>query len=470
MSFAKGERVYFDLDTGTAESAGSEAQDSSQSPAPPASVSSAFIGEIVERTSSAANPPTAPSLKNVKGFPAPKKRVPRVSAFKQQRAAQANASAQTLENATPKPRSAGHDPDDERARIDQENKERLASMSADEIEQERSELLSNLPPSLLQKLLARANLDEGSNERDFGTEPPPAAPLTDDSKAEPKPSTTKKVSFATSETQESSLAPKPESVPPSATVEDSTSPNDAQEDAQLHPDQLPSSTIHFPKPSQPPDLDPDDPEFLKNLHDKYFPNMSYDPSTLSWMKPIDPSDKSSPYHPSQTALNATELRFDFRGALLAPSVAREIPSIQGLHHHAEAPEAAGYTIPELARLARSKVAAQRCMAYQTLGRILYRLGIGEFGVERRKENDGPVRVAKDPSQMEEGEDGDEEYEEEDVGSAMAAGLWSCIEEGRVIETLTEEAGRDKGHKTAIAFAQEALWNWRKGGGRQRQAV
>ena len=138
----------------------------------------------------------------------------------------------------------------------------------------------------------------------------------------------------------------------------------------------------------------------------------------------------------------------------------------GLHHHAEAPEAAGYTIPELAVLARSKVAAQRCMAYQTLGRILYRLGQGEFGTEKaRQDTNGPVQVIVDPDAEEDAEENDN-----DVGSAMAAGLRACMEEGRVVETLTEEANRTKGHLTARTFAQEALWNWRRGGGRTRHAI
>jgi hypothetical protein len=106
------------------------------------------------------------------------------------------------------------------------------------------------------------------------------------------------------------------------------------------------------------------------------------------------------------------------------------------------------------------------MAYQTLGRILYRLGQGEYGVEKpRQDTDGPVQVAKNPD-TEESEDDDES----DVGSAMASGLWSCIEEGRVVETMTEEANKTKGHLTARTFAQEALWNWRRGGGRTRHAV
>jgi hypothetical protein len=45
-----------------------------------------------------------------------------------------------------------------------------------------------------------------------------------------------------------------------------------------------------------------------------------------------------------------------------------------------------------------------------------------------------------------------------------------MDEGRVVETMTEEANREKGHLTARTFAQEALWNWRRGGGRKRQAV
>jgi hypothetical protein len=207
---------------------------------------------------------------------------------------------------------------------------------------------------------------------------------------------------------------------------------------------------------------------LTDLKDHYFPNLAHDPSSLSWMTPIDPSDTSSPYHPSQTALNASELRFNFKGALLPPSTARAIPVDQGLHHHAEAPEAAGYTIPELARLARSAVASQRCMAYQTLGRILYRLGRGEFGVERdvARERNGPVQVAMDPNQVPELEIA----EEEEAGSAMASGLWKCVEDGKVVESMMEEAGKERGHLTARTYAEEALWNWRRGGGRKRKAI
>ncbi|RAR04689.1 transcription factor rba50 [Stemphylium lycopersici] len=480
MEFQRGERVNLNFDTGAVEKLDQEEQNLLPMPSFPT-----FVGDIQERDSSPANPPVAPSLKpNVNGFPAHKKRTPRVSAFKQQRAARDQQATATPKPPTKpqdapatKPRSVfAPDQDEERRAIDEENRRTIAGMSDAEIEQERQELMSSLNPALLQKLLMRSNIDQGSNEQDFDTEPPVPAAATstaaEDNKAEsqPKSTSTKKVSFAAPESDETSTpsaeAPASSSTPPASSPAHSSAIQSALEEQT-------NESIHFPTPPQPPDLDPNDPSFLKNLHEKYFPTLPYDPSTLTWMKPIDPSDKKSPYHPSQTALNPAELRFDFDGNLLAPSVARSIPSDRGLHHHADAPEAAGYTIPELAVTARSKVASQRCIAYQTLGRILFRLGKGHFGVESAQATtDGPARVARNPD-VQEGEDDDDdegEWVEEDVGSAMAGGLWQCIEQGRVIETLTEEANKERGHLTARTFAQEALWNWRRGGGRKRHAV
>ncbi|RMZ70590.1 transcription factor [Pyrenophora seminiperda CCB06] len=487
MEVQRGERVNFNFDTGAVEKLDEE----EQPPALPMPVFPSFVADIQERDSCPANPPVAPSPKpNVNGFPAHKKRVPRVSAFKQQRAAKEQQAATAA--ATPKapierqdapqpqskPRSAfGVDRDEERRAIDEENRRVLAAMSDAEIEQERQDLLSSLNPALLQKLLLRSNIDEGSNERDWESVPPepaPAAhvvpPATDQVELESQNKTpsTKKVSFAAAEPE--GVAPPPQETTAIPSIPTNLSETHTPTTLPSTSDERVTDSIHFPQPPQPPTLDPNDPAFLKTLHEKYFPKLPYDPSTLSWMSPIDPSDTKSPYHPSQTALNPAELRFDFSGNLLAPSVARSIPTDRGLHHHAEAPEAAGYTIPELAVTARSKVASQRCIAYQTLGRILYRLGKGQFGVESPKQNtDGPVRVAKNP-EVEEDEDDEGEWVEEDVGAAMAEGLWQCVEEGRVIETLTEEANKEHGHLTARTYAQEALWNWRRGGGRKRHAV
>lgn len=502
MEFQKGERVFLNFETG-----GVEKVDQEPEPQPEPSPLPAFdfVGDILERDPSEAAPPVAPSFKaNATGFPAHKKRTPRVSAFKQRRAASEQQpkavpkaqDASSLHSAPP-PR-ARFDPDDERRAIDEENQRRLDAMTEEEIEEERRELMAGLDPALIQRLLNRSNIeaqsdhqlhrpakepalsetqqndpefaltrrlfesnmDDGSNEQQQWPEDKveTAKPIAQalGTKEEPvvKASSSKKVSFAAPDEQEQDEDAVPRMTEGTSTESPHTHDGEA------------IGSLHFPPTPQPPDLDPDDPNFLENLHTKYFPSLPYNPSTVEWMKPVDPSDKSSPYHPSQNALNASELRFDFKGTLLAPSIAREIPTNKGLHHHADAPEAAGYTIPELAVTARSAVPAQRCMAYQTLGRILYRLGQGEFGVEKPKqETDGPVKVATNPD-----EDEDDVAEDDDVGHYMAAGLWQCIEDGRVIETMTEEANRARGHLTAKTFAQEALWNWRRGGGRTRHAV
>jgi len=498
MEFQKGERVFLNFETG-----GVEKTDQNHEPEPelPAIPAFDFVGDILERDPATAAPPVAPTFRpNTTGFPSHKKRTPRVSAFKQRRAANEQQAASTPKaqdastlHSAPPPR-AKFEHDDERRAIDEENQRRLDMMSGEEIEEERRELMANLDPALIQRLLNRHNVETGSSQQQRETSEEPKK-VTEIQQTEPEYKLTRRLFESNiddgSNEQQQWPEDKIEAQEPVASVQESRTelskaasskkmffaaeedeeevttsrtPEDTTTPSQTHAEEA-TGSLHFPPIPQPPDLDPNDPDFLENMHAKYFPSLPYNPSTVEWMKPVDPTDKSSPYHPSQTALNATELRFDFKGTLLAPSIAREIPTNKGLHHHAGAPEAAGYTIPELAVTARSAVPAQRCMAYQTLGRILYRLGQGEFGQEKPKqETDGPVRLATNP------EEEDSEVEDDDVGHYMAAGLWKCIEDGRVIETMTEEANKERGHLTAKTFAQEALWNWRRGGGRKRHAV
>ena len=69
-----------------------------------------------------------------------------------------------------------------------------------------------------------------------------------------------------------------------------------------------------------------------------------------------------------------------------------------------------------------------------------------------------------------GEEGDDDDEEEGGGGALCEGLWNEMEKGRVIDGLVEAAGRDEGFKggnrSVWVTATEAVWNWRKGGGRR----
>lgn len=440
--------------------------------------------------------PTTPS-----GFPPHKKRV---SAFKQQRQGRSTAPSAPAAAAHSPPsgsRPAGPTSQDgaraqtgaamdERRAIDEENKALLESMSPEEIAQAQRELYANLDSKFIQTLLKRANIDERTGPSPFDTAPAGSSPTSNDPPPPAKPrqatvedapeeaqAPAKAEASPPPETSEPDRQEKPkktvtfdEDAPPPTPPPDlfpatklrrprladpigPKQPNDGESkndnnNKNNRPDRPHKTSTHFPKPPAVPDLDPADPNFLETLHKKYFPNLPADPSKLAWMAPIptpgSAADRESPYYPEQDSLPVSALRFDFRGALLPPRTSRAIPVTLGLHHHGEAPEAAGYTIPELARLARSAVPAQRCLAYQTLGRMLYRLGRGDWG----------TGAAGAP-----GGDGDD----------LAFALWRCFQECRVLESLEAEAGLPEGtgHLSCKAYATEALWLFEKGGWREK---
>ncbi|KAI0845886.1 hypothetical protein F5Y00DRAFT_245157 [Daldinia vernicosa] len=441
--------------------------------------------------------PTAPSFPQVKstttGFPEHKKRT-RISAFKQKRQSAkpegdkpkgdepkvfTTGSKEPLSSPSQDAQQTTRPGEDfksnEQQSIDRENNDRIASMSPEEIEAARQELFNGLDPSIIEMLLKRANLDESTGPSPF--DPPNSTSQDTSSDAKPKqdppkiaiedtstqsnnntpnkepteqsgaePTTTdgsKRVrwaSVADEEEQEAKIIPETESTSASQLSSDNNAaaqnpPSEEPTDREQTP-----AKPHWPQPPQPGDLDPHDPDFLQKLHDKYFPSLPADPSKLAWMAPVptpnSPADYDSPYHPQQDSLPVSVLRFDFRGSLLPPRIARAVPVTKGLHHHGEAPEAAGYTVRELARLCRSAVPGQRCVAYQTLGRILYRLGRGEFG---------------------------------GADSAVAQGIWADVEDGAVMRSLYEEAGTEegRGHRSARVFATEAIWLYEKGGWKER---
>lgn len=63
-----------------------------------------------------------------------------------------------------------------------------------------------------------------------------------------------------------------------------------------------------------------------------------------------------------------KVRFDLQGRIIDTN--KDIPRHQGLHHHGDEPEKAGYTLAELFYLARSQVPSQRSMVLTTLSRII----------------------------------------------------------------------------------------------------
>lgn len=261
----------------------------------------------------------------------------------------------------------------EKAEIDAENQKVLATMGPEEAAKEKEELMANLDPCVLQKLLQRSNMEDRTAEVPVWREEGPS-------------------------------------------------------DHASHV--APGVSVHFPRPNKPaPALDPSDPDFLANLHSNYFAELPSDSSKLSWMQPVSKEEDESEYHPSQQSLSISSLRFDFKGNLVPPSTSRQLSAQLGLHHHADAPAAAGYSIPELAHLARSSFASQKCMALQTLGRILYKLGKRAFGEE------------------------------------LSDDLWTLVEAGRVTDTITEAANQEAGNISVRNYATEAAWLWQQGGGR-----
>ena len=420
-----------------------------------------FVKDITERNFTAtANPPCPPQFKGTDtGFPAHKRRT-KASLFKHGRNGgsadhyplvrephpvrpqysdrnELN-SGKTKNSAEVESAHSGATSSAEVQSIDEENSRRLAVMSPQEIEQERQELVSGLSSTLIERLLKRANIDEGrsdtaednkgrKNATNASEGTPPSKQVTFDIPKHLSDSVTASTALPSSGSDPDA----PPSRPPAE-----LRPASSQLSLPLPPN------IHFPQAPPAPVLDPSDPDFLENLHSKYFPEFPVDPSKLAWMAPIpteaSPADRESPYHPSQDSLPASSIRFDFQGRLIPPRLARQIPVTEGLHHHGLAPEAAGYTVPELARLARSAVPAQRCVAYQTLGRILFRLGSGDFGVE------------------------DEE---------LYLGLWECLEKGKVVDILVAEAGLEdgRGNRSCKITATEAVWLWQKGGGKRLKA-
>ncbi|CAH0037192.1 unnamed protein product [Clonostachys solani] len=406
-----------------------------------------LIGDVVERkTGAEANVEFTDNTISSTGFPQHKRRW-KSSAFKQSRSQDVNEgdvspAAGNSRNEGPNggARESGHASsfeEVERRRIDHENRQKIDDMTPKEIAQAQRDILNGMNPALIQRLLQRSTIDDpepnifeltqNEQNQNSSTATPPEITVS-------APDQPAKASSPSTETPT-------ENPPP---LKQKNIADDYDEDAEppqlpdLFPITDPPKSTHFPAPPQVPDLDPEDPNFLQNLHEKYFPELSSDPSKLAWMAPVPTpnsvADKESPYYP-HPEIAVSALRFDFRGRFLSPRVSRTIPSSVGLHHHGEAPEAAGYTIDELSRLARSAVPSQRCIAFQTLGRILFRLGNGEWG---KTEND-----------------------------PIAMGVWSSVKKGRAIESLSEAATVEGGHRGSQAYATEALWLFEKGGWKEK---
>ncbi|CCG80898.1 putative Transcription factor Rba50 [Taphrina deformans PYCC 5710] len=312
-----------------------------------------------------------------------------------------------------------------------ENDRKIASMTDSELLAERNELLSTLDPALLAVLEKRRNREEAVSastaEPDFGplftSERISSIPVVKSSKEPKSPAETRS---STSNLLEGLLAANM-----ARNAHEYTSEVEALQDNQgashVHTNEcLPSLEqdaivphVHFPSGPEFEELDPSSETFLEDLKTKYFPTLQHDPSSLAWMRTPSVAEDVADYHESNTSLMPAQIRFDFKGNFLAPRTSREVHSDLGLHHHADAPLAAGYTIPELAHLCRSSFPTQACIAIQTIGRVMYKIGKKFYG------------------------------------ESISGKLRHLIEKSMVEKTLLERSC-DK-HLSISSYATEALW-------------
>ncbi|KAK9382302.1 RPAP1-like protein [Kockiozyma suomiensis] len=332
-------------------------------------------------------------------------------------------------------------PASEAERISAENDARLAAMSPNEIEREKAELEAMLPPGLLKRIMTRdptaadAILMSNSDDGDiFGeSSAKEKESKLDNEASQSKQPTLEDVEDAEEEPSDFSTTAKDANAKKVRFQDDSKVQESDKAVQEAQPAAEQSQSIHFPQPTST-TLDPNSPDFQQQLHDKYFPDLPKDAAALAWMQPVSAEeDASSPYFHEQESVSPADIRFDFRGDIVPPSRSTSLPTTLGLHHHSDSPGYAGYTIPELAHLCRSSVSAQRAIAVQVMGRILYKLGVNAYG----------------------------EY----VGDA----LWDIVQHTKVIESIVEAADENKTRHLGLrSVSVEALWLWKKGGGRRRK--
>lgn len=458
-----------------------------------------LIGDIVEHDIEAPTPPTVQPIRQATGFPPPRKGT-RASAWKRRQ------ESKKSEPEKPKPtKKGGYDVDEttglkrlpkdqqklnydnlsEAEKIHLENIEILSKMTDEQREAEREELLGSMDPQILKALLLRSEkklakkseaefegygdwiggdkngeawkeptLDKTAVDEALGIKP---ALKTEESES----TTEKKVRFDTISTVQYDDQPKDtvwediedvdenEIAPPSYQI---------NHEADMVPLEEAIANVHFPRPSideaESYKLDINDPDFQEKLHEKYFPDLPRDTEKLKWMEPLPEFDTKDLVFD-----NVSDLRFDFKGDLVVPSGNGTTNTTEGLHHHAQNPSLAGYTLRELAHLSRSTVPGQRCIAIRTLGRILHKLGKGKYNIIPEFESD---------------EEGEEVPVDEDAMKSAADEFdqmfWGLIDELRIIETLEESADEKYTPNLSVrTYAIEALWLWKQGGGNKRHA-
>jgi hypothetical protein len=459
-----------------------------------------FVGEIVEHEVA---PPSEPSIIGTGGFPS-------VKHFSHKKRLRWRLAVESNKQNVPPVAQEMSEAD----KIHQENIEKISQMTNEEVSREREDLLRELDPKLIQSLLKRTQKRTSSTTTSESTKDPELkhseayegwigsmktssgladlsqldkddvdkalginnANLQDDlqgdRREDPQPAsssldkTKKKVTFDNVASVKYEDLPDDVELDPNGweDVEDlhemipnMPSEEIAHKDYQLvddddDDDDTPKLGVHFTKPKSvsQDDLDINDPEFYDKLHEKYYPDLPKETEKLNWMTEPMPSKIATTYE------SISDMRFDFKGNLIEiDDKSKDIPTYHGLHHHAEDPQMAGYTLTELARLSRSVVPGQRSVAIQTLGRILHKLGKHNYNILPVSEESTEESAAFDENIR-------------DLVSNFENMMWDLIDELRVVDSISEAADEKKTRNLSVNnYAVEALWLWKQGGGRPK---
>lgn len=406
-----------------------------------------LLGEIIERdVDEAIAPQSAPAT----GFPElkrPEKVSSWKSRFKQRtKTPSSNPGPSKTEKYTSNENDAT---ESEAARIHAENAALLDQMSPEERERERKELIDSLDPKLVQSLMKRIRERseiEGSGGTWVGNLPPSVEEALNNGPVptEPHMPSADEPPFD-EESDVGAISEAYEDIDDSAPLDYQI----AQKIDHMSNDEL-FADVHFARPA-PANLDMNDPNFNEKLHQQYFPDLPREIEKLEWMAPLDNAPK-----PPLVIDDVSECRFDFRGNLVPPS--REIKSTthSALHHHSKDPQLAGYTIPEMAHLARSTFASQRSIAIKMLGRILYKMGKRHYNSQLIPEVDEETFRTEHNANPNE------------VVDKIYGMFWDLIKSEKVIELLKLGAEEKVTKNVSVrAHAIDALWLWKQGGGDPR---
>jgi hypothetical protein len=260
--------------------------------------------------------------------------------------------------------------------IDRENRQKLAEMSEEEILELQKSLHTSLSPKLQEKIIQNRDSEEVTKQS------PSRGPPTSESKS-----------------RSGSLQTPPLEAPVS---------------------QPPTSTATPPK-----DAVSDDKSFDEHLR-SFFPKATTSVSQPEWTLPVHPAEETFYSTPDSTIPIASTMRFDLRGQFIPATTSRALPTHLGLHHHSLDPGSAGYTLSELAILARSVQPSQKCIALKSIGGVLSDVAGGKYGWD------------------------------------VTEAIWEEIEREKVIEILLSIAkgGQDSGGNRSVQrYASDAVTRW-----------